>query len=379
MKPKNSMRICVLIDVWEPIWGGGPQHVWKMSQILATKYKCEIDVYTRSLRDGYQFSSNQSFLKNKLKIIRIGPLTSFSNFYGRILWLITVSLFIYKAHKKNPYTLIHAHAYASAIPAKILSVYLKIPVIFTVHGCNNLDLYPKSLIGRLENYLLTRIHFDKEISVSYHFLIYPNVNSVTVIPNGVDLNDFKKPIQKEKRNTQFTFLFVGRFEKVKAVDQLIKAFSLVHKQEFKTHLNLVGYGSEETVLRQLTRKLNLEKNISFLGKKTKSELAQEYNAANLYVSSSRSEGQPITLFEAWAAKLPVLATKVGDNAKYVKRGINGYLIAPDNFNQLAKGMAHAMYNNKLKNLGLNGYKYVKKYCAWDQAAARVYEIYKNYG
>jgi len=75
------MRICVLIDVWEPIWGGGPQHVWKMSQILATKYKCEIDVYTRSLRDGYQFSSNQSFLKNKLKIIRIGPLTSFSNYF----------------------------------------------------------------------------------------------------------------------------------------------------------------------------------------------------------------------------------------------------------------------------------------------------------
>ena len=50
-KQRNYMRICVLIDAWEPIWGGGQTHVWEICRRLVKRKGWEVDIFTRNLVD----------------------------------------------------------------------------------------------------------------------------------------------------------------------------------------------------------------------------------------------------------------------------------------------------------------------------------------
>ncbi len=94
--------------------------------------------------------------------------------------------------------------------------------------------------------------------------------------------------------------------------------------------------------------------------------------------SSYAEGQPITLLEAWAAKLPVVVTRVGDNPQMVKHGVNGYLVEPGNPQSLAQELLKLLQSPlKAKRLGLNGYAMVKRSYSWDKVVEQTYSVYES--
>src|SRR5581483_5642969 len=90
-------------------------------------------------------------------------------------------------------------------------------------------------------------------------------------------------------------------------------------------LTIVGEGEELIELKKQAK----GKKIKFTGKLTGGKLSQEFKKADLLIMPSRVEGMPLRLLEAWAAKLPVVATKVGDNEVYLKDGQNGFLADVD--------------------------------------------------
>jgi len=366
------MNICVLVDAWEPIWGGGQTHVWEISRRLVTKFGCQVNIYTRALKseNGIIYDKNLSFLNGKLTVIRGGTPTFFFQPWGRISWIFQIIRLVISAHRKNPYSIIYAHAYSAGIPAKILRTLLRIPTVFTVHGCNNLDLRPWSVIGILERILLTRLKYDAEISVSHHFLNYPNSNRVYVIPNGVSKYNYLK--LKKKPFTKFTLLWVGRFDPVKGLDVLIRAFSHISNRNKSVKLLLVGNGPELNHIKALVKSLALQKQVQFLGKKSGRDLAKVYLSANAFVLPSYSEGHPITLFEAWAAKLPVIASRVGDIPEYVKHGVNGFLVKPGDIAGLAQTLEQVIKTNN-DHLGRAGFKTIARY-TWDASAQKVYAV-----
>ena len=366
------MNICVLVDAWEPIWGGGQTHVWEISRRLVTKFGCQVNIYTRALKseNGIIYDKNLSFLNGKLTVIRGGTPTFFFQPWGRISWIFQIIRLVISAHRKNPYSIIYAHAYSAGIPAKILRTLLRIPTVFTVHGCNNLDLRPWSVIGILERILLTRLKYDAEISVSHHFLNYPNVNCVYVIPNGITKPDFR--MFKKPHPSKFTLLWVGRFDTVKGLDILIQAFSIFSNKNRSARLLLVGEGPERKRLEALVKNLSLQKLVQFLGEKSGRDLAKIYNSANVFVLSSYSEGHPITLFEAWAARLPVIATRVGDIPVYLKHGVNGLLVQPGDIAGLVQMLEKAA-DSRTYQLGRAGFKTISPY-TWDASAQKVYTV-----
>ena len=81
--------------------------------------------------------------------------------------------------------------------------------------------------------------------------------------------------------------------------------------------------------------------------------------------------------EAWAAKLPVVVTKVGDNSRMVKDGVNGYLVEPGNTRDLARAIKKVLKNKNRKKMGQEGYKLVKKKYTWQNCAKKTYEVYKK--
>ncbi len=375
---KKSLKVCMIIDGWTPIYGGGQKHVLETAKRLTKNYACEIDLYVRSLKDEQGKKSKKNENYGKFKIFRVGPCTKFFNIFGRILWLMYVVPFMIKNHILNPYDVIHSHAFLAAIPAKILSFFIRRPVIYTVHG-TSLFIPKKTIFAYLENKLLCQFKYDQEITVAKNFLNLPNRNkNIVVIPNGVDVKKFDRI--KEKKSKKFKVIYVGRFDKIKGIDELISAIELIKKTNIEVYL--IGSGDEEMKIKERIEKAKLKNHIKLRGCIKGNALIKEYKSSQLFVLPSLSEGQPLTLLEAWAAKLPVLVTKVGDNEEFVKEGENGHLVDPGNSEQLAKklNMINDLYiknPKKLEKMGENGYELVRKNFTWEKTTQKIFDQYQK--
>ncbi|MGI5828461.1 MAG: glycosyltransferase family 4 protein [Patescibacteria group bacterium] len=348
------MRIAVLIDVYgSDFIGGGQIHVRNVSKKL------------RKLGHSVRVFSQKN-----------------PHIIARFFWAIWVVPWVIFSHIYNKYDIVHSHGYISGISAKIISIFLKIPVVHTVHGSNLLDIGDQTWKGKLEKFLLLDIPYDAEISVSQNFLNYkPRSRKVVVVPNGVDVARFEKAnlksLNKNKTPKEgIIFLYVGRMEAIKGVDILLKALKRVKSRTWT--LRLVGEGSEKEELVKLSNRLGISEKVQFLGKKNEKSLLKEYINADVFVLPSLSEGQPLTLLEAWAAKLPVLVTRVGHNPYIVVNGKDGLLVNPRNISELCQKLEWMIANiDKLRQMGLDGHKKAKKWYDWNEIGKKTMKIYND--
>lgn len=142
---------------------------------------------------------------------------------------------------------------------------------------------------------------------------------VTRIWNGIDLEQF--PWQGSSGD--LTAVTVSRLSAEKDIPTMLRAVPHVRAEFPQFRLNIVGDGSERTTLEQLTDELQLRDAVTFLGEQR--DVPRHLTAAGFYVSSSLSEGISLTLLEAMAAGLPVVATAVGGNPEIVLPGVTGAL------------------------------------------------------
>ncbi len=375
------MRIAVIVEAWEPMWGGGQAHVLALSKALIAQYGCHIDLFVMNVarKDGRTYGPVQTLEDGHLTILRVGKTRPFT-LAQRLRWIPEVIAAVQQRHKIAPYTLIHAHATVPGITGKLLSALLRRPVVYTVHGTNFLDIGTKNIFYFMERFLFTFLKYDAQISVSQKILDYKNRNRPIIIPNGVSLATFScdtLPIQPNRKT--FTILFVGRLEEIKGLPVFIEALYLLRKQcpAQRLSVHIVGTGSIETMLKEMVARYSLKDVISFDGRKNDKDLLQMYCTSSLFVLPSLSEGQPLTLLEAWAAKLPVVVTDVGDNRHMVKHGVNGYIIPPGNISALTQVLHEAITNTHLDQMGLNGYNLVRTHYSWRHIAQKTYAIYQS--
>ncbi len=331
---QKKLHIVMIVDAWFPdkksgkkgVYGGGQVHISEISKRLRNDYGCDIDIVY----------------------------DSHANIISRMMWSCVSPITILQKHRKNPFDIIHSHGFNAGFVAKLASVLLKIPVVHTVHGSHLMDQNDSSFKGKLERWLLTGIAYSAQITVSSTFLAYKRAtNDITVIRNGVDVGDYDKVVARKA--SEPTIIWVGRRDKFKALDVLQQAFEIIKVQLPNTKLNLVTGG-------RLSGK----------------SLVKAYKQAWVFCLPSYAEGQPITLLEAWAAKLPVVVTRVGDNPQMVKHGVNGYLVEPGNPQSLAQELLKLLQSPlKAKRLGINGYATVKRNYSWDKVVNQTHNVYES--
>ena len=384
------MRIAMLIEAWKPVWAGGQIHVWELCKRLTENHGCEVDLFVMNLKESTKkdkledYPSTEEHFFGKLRIFRVGKPCS-SDFLSRIKWGREVIKLISQKHQEEHYSLIHAMANFPGWPGKKLSSRLKIPIVYTVHGSGLQaikDMYGKGIKSTLvyltEKYLQTKIKYDYEITVDSSFLQYPNVNkNVVVIPNGADVDKFDQ-VNVPKSNN-FKIIWVGRFHPQKGLTYLLDALNLIKIQlkENRVEINLIGFGEIESELKDKSRKLGLEEIVKFRGKIFGEEVIKEFKSSHLFVLPSLYEGQPLTLLEAWAAKLPVLVTDVGGNKDFVIEEENGYIVPAKDANALAQALLNAISNNQLENMGKSGHNLVKSKYTWDNMAKETLKVYSS--
>lgn len=332
---KRKLKVAVLIDAWFPFQGGGQEHVRRIIQCLSKD--CRFRIYHAPIPTSL----------------------------ARAIWSFLVIPQVILDHWHERYDLLHAHAFIAGLPGKILSLLLGIPVVYTVHGSHTLDLAalkkmkPSLSINisrgkyELEKLLLTGIRYSRQITVSSSFLTYQNTNTnIAVISNGVDVMEFDRV--KVKKEKDFTLIFVGKRGQIKG----------------ETFFN--------QATAQVKRKYPMIAVKQILGEiSNRQEIIRAYKSSHLFVLPSLAEGQPISLLEAWAAKLPVIVTKVGDNPKMVKDGINGFLVPPADTQTLITAIIQAYKNPKLDKIGQAGYNLVKKNYTWQKTAKATLKLYKE--
>jgi glycosyltransferase involved in cell wall biosynthesis len=329
----EKTNICYLIDLYNSDFtGGGQVHLNYLIKNLKQKHSIAYKIFSGA-----------------------NP-----NFFIRFLNSFLIIPQIIASHRQKPFNLIHAHSIPVMFPAKILSLILQIPVVVTIHGNNMLDLYQNKKLWSLakqpiwkywlEKLILTKIKYHAQITVSSTFFDHSNINkNISLIHNGVDLSLFKNLPRTQKAPL---VLFVGR------ANEPLKGLNILQQAMIKVKKTIPS------------AKLKIISNLSY------SQIPKQLSKTALFVLPSLSEGQPLILLEAWAAKIPVVVTKVGENSKMVKNKINGYLANPGDPDDLADKIITALENPDLKKLGINGYKQVK-FMTWAKVTQKTFKIYQK--
>ena len=339
-------KITLILDAWEPIIGGGQKLFLKLIKGLVKDHHCQITLITRSLKDKNNkvFNQNQSLLNDQFKVIRLGPVTHFNNPVARLLFIFTS---FFEALKNKP-DLYLASSFLPGFTLQLLKLVKKIPVVLVAIGFGAKSKFYQ----KLEKLITEKFKYDLLITDDHVFFESIKFKRKTVfIPNGVKL---PKKLPHEKHPV-FTFLFIGRDEPRKGIKILRQAFTRFQKLYPKSQLKLFGPNHNPVS----NQKIN-----------------QELFKSHCLVLPSLKEGHPLILFEAFAHKLPVIATKVGSIPKFVNQN-TGYLIKPNSVTQLVKAMKQAYKNPNLAVLGQNGHRLVKNQFTWQKTINNYHQALKN--
>jgi glycosyltransferase involved in cell wall biosynthesis len=233
--------------------------------------------------------------------------------------------------------LLHAHQYTPffyGMTARLL--YRRPPVLFTEHGRLHPD-YPRPKRMLANRVLLERRDRIVGVGEAVRQALLHNEGMppgrVGVLYNGIDLAAFSNHAAERldvRREVgvgpaDFVLIQVARLDPLKDHATAVRTMANVVRQRPDGRLLVVGEGQERPALDELVRQRGLAEQVRFLG--LRRDIPRLLAAADLCLLTSVSEGIPLTLIEAMAAGLPVVATNVGGVCEVVTNGDTG-LLAP---------------------------------------------------
>ncbi len=255
--------------------------------------------------------------------------------------------------RKLGVTHIHAHFMSEAADhALALSLLSGIPFSVTAHGSDIL-LYPHPHLGLIAE------HATAIFTASKHnrkHLLSEGVREdrIRVIPNGVDTNAFVATDRAGRSESAPPHLLtVARLTPVKGIDILLRAYAKLNEQGVSFRATIVGGGRERARLIALRNKFGLIDIVNFAGDQPRNAVHDAYRDADLFVLASRSEGFPVSVLEAMASGLPVVAPDITGLPEQIENGVQGRLFPAEDFSALAdtlkellapanRGALHAM-------------------------------------
>jgi glycosyltransferase involved in cell wall biosynthesis len=214
------------------------------------------------------------------------------------------------------------------------------------------------------------------------------VPDARVIHNGVDAGRFDASTARARQDRArlrgeagladdaFVWLFVGRLERQKGVDVLLEAAARLDGRPDRLHVWIVGDGAERAALTARAQALGAASAVRFVG--AVDDPAPWYAAADGFVLPSRWEGLPLSLLEAEAAGLPVVATPVGGVGEALTDGVEGRIVAPEDPDALAQAMrAVAGDRAAAQRMGAAGARRAREEWSWDRMVEAYEAVYER--
>jgi len=295
-------------------------------------------------------------------------------------YCIAVARHFSKIAEKLGLDVLHAHfANEPTFTAMLMSKLTEIPFTFTAHAFDIfVDPDVKALKERMEN--ASAIIAISEYNKKYLQSIYNNkrIFVVRACPNLEKLNKIKRVPE------QFRILTVGRLVEKKGIKYGILAMREVVKEFPEVQYIIVGSGPQSAELKKLTKSLGLENNVRFLGAVDGRTLMKEFSKAAVFIlpcvkaKNGDMDGIPVALMEAMFLQIPVISTNISGIPELIENGKEGFLVEPENVNQLANILKILLKDKNLrKKLGENGKKKIEKEFNIYKEAEKLIEIWKR--
>jgi glycosyltransferase involved in cell wall biosynthesis len=145
---------------------------------------------------------------------------------------------------------------------------------------------------------------------------------------------------------------LGRWEKSKGLDDLIKAFSMVKRNRPDVNLHILGWGEYEGEMRELINQLKLSEEIKIVGQVSTSLVSAYLKESDCLVIPSKGDSIPLVFSEALQMRTPLIVTDVGDMGHLVRRFDLGKVVPSGDVRGLAQAMKQFVDERKDYSRGI---------------------------
>lgn len=276
--------------------------------------------------------------------------------------------------------IIHSNTRATQVMGCSYSRRLGVPYVSTCHGFFKPKLFRRlfpcwgkrviAISGPVKEHLVRDFHVDPF--------------KVELIPNGIDLAEFSIPTQeaKEAKRRQHNISggpvvgIIARLSDVKGHVHLIRAFKDVLRKFPLAKLLIVGEGPEEEKLRRSVSELQLSSSVVFF--KIIDRTAEVLPLFDIFVMPSLQEGLGLSVMEAQAMGLPVVASRVGGLPDLIENNHTGVLVEPQDPQALAQAIISVLENPvKSWNMGRSARIFIEHHYSAPQMTQRTSELYEG--
>lgn len=352
------MRILHITGEFPPYFKGGlSTYIYEVSKRLWSRGN-EIDVLVIKGNNTAYNQENNLPISNEINVI-------IEDFYAKDISKFNNGIFnISEINKEfnvlekisNIPNIVHIHDWYGVLWASVIKYTYNIPIIMTSHlPLRSGFTYTGHSIEKKEKMLFEGLGFriaDIVIAPS-NFIANLLVNEynvpnekIIVIPNGVDTQYFSPG--KKKNENEKIILSVSRITEQKGIEYLLELTQYVINKMPNVKFIVVGDGPLLNDLKNTSNSMALSNNLEFLGFITRDRLKEHYRLSDIFITTSIYEPFGLTILEAMASGIPVVAFSVGGIKELVRNDKDGILIPPSRVDLMGDGLIQLLLNSKLK-------------------------------
>ena len=292
------------------------------------------------------------------KVVYLNGLQNFHDY--TLIRMIMTPIYMFMLTKRfNIDLILSYHVIPYGVFAFLVSKLTGIPYNVSITGTLiHSFLTNKTLIGR---FLIKVINQSIFINVPGHYskkmLVSKNISprKIKILHSTVDPNQFYPRIHIKKI---YDIIFIGRLEREKRLKLFIDVVNNISKQ-IKIQTLIVGKGSLRDYLIKYTEECKLTNEIKFID--FTEDVSTLYNKGKVFVLCSKMEALSLSVMEAMASGLPVVAPNIGDLSMAIKHEENGVLIEDINVNTYSDVIIELLLNkNKYREYSRNSRKHILK-------------------
>jgi len=279
--------------------------------------------------------------------------------------------------RDGKYDILHTHLTYSIILGGLAGWLTRTPVVASLHNLGNHS-------WRFLEAVVLRFFTNRCIAVGWtvaetHKKIV-NRYPIDVIQNPIETPQRYSESEKLKIRSEITadtgrllLITVGRLVESKGYDDLLDVIDELRRTHPKTLLVIVGKGNYSQAITTKIESLHLNDHVKLLG--LRSDVQNLLAVSDIYVSASHSEGLPVSLLEAMAAGLPVVATNVGDIPSIIKPEF-GICVPAHQPDQISAALSYLIENPEQRALfGSKAREYVIQNHSSDRWIEQIIAIY----
>ena len=268
----------------------------------------------------------------------------------------------------------------------IISKILNKKIILHIHSTNFSKFYEHS--GKLSKYLIQNAFSMSNVLIllsdnqkKFFEKIIQN-DKIHVLPNFVDKDLYNIVLDDNKLNynneNTIDVVFIGGEEsKRKGIYDVIKSIPIVIDKITNVRFIFIGRCNTEKVL-DIIDKENLNDYVEFTGYLEEKEKRKTLLSSDIFILPSYAEGLPIAILEAMSSGLAIISTNVGSIPETIEDGVNGFLITPGDYEELARKIIFLSKNTKkLKEIRLNNIDLIEKEYDAKIIIQKLNDIYNN--